>query len=76
MASRPGFEWVLFAQALSASGELFGQRLQRRFHKGSQIRSLSTTVVYSAVQAFVILAICELSLPQDVTKGQGSLWMW
>ena len=37
---------------------------------------LTTTVVYSAVQAFVVLLLCELFLPRDVTKGQGSLWMW
>jgi len=76
MQARPGFGWVLFAQSLSSGGEVFGQRLQRRFHGGSQIRMLNSTVVYSALQAFVVLAICELALPTEMTEGQGSLWMW
>jgi hypothetical protein len=75
-AHKPSFGWVLFAQSLSAAGEVFGQRLQRRFHHGSQIRMLNTTVVYSAVQAFVVLLLCELLLPESITLGQGSLWMW
>lgn len=75
-AGRPGFGWVLLAQGLSSAGEVFGQRLQRRFHGGSQIRALTTTVVFSSLQAFVVLAACELFLPQSVTGGQGSLWMW
>ncbi len=76
MSSRPGFGWVLLAQGLSSAGEVFGQRLQRRFHEGSQIRALTTTVLFSSLQAFVVLAVCELSLPRSVTGGQGSLWMW
>lgn len=75
-AGGPGFEWILAAQSLSAVGEVFGQRQNRRSHGGSVIRSLTALTVYSAIQAFVVLAVCELALPTEWTRGQGSLWMW
>jgi len=37
---------------------------------------LVAVVVYSAVQAFVLLAIAEVALPHSWTGGQGSLSMW
>lgn len=65
----------MLAQSLSAGGELFGQRAGRACHKHSNLRLLLSTVIYSAVQAFVLLLVLELAFPH-LTNGQGSLGMW
>ncbi|CAE7893527.1 unnamed protein product, partial [Symbiodinium sp. KB8] len=75
MSDRPNFGWILLAQSLSAGGELFGQRAGRACHQHSNLRLLLSTVVYSAVQAFVVLLVFELAAPH-LTDGQGALGMW
>eukprot|EP01138_Halocafeteria_seosinensis_P014676 gb/GECG01014981.1/.p1 GENE.gb/GECG01014981.1/~~gb/GECG01014981.1/.p1 ORF type:complete len:444 (+),score=24.70 gb/GECG01014981.1/:1-1332(+) len=72
---KPNFGWIFLAQVLSAGGELFGQRAGRKLHQRSNLKSAVAVVVYSALQAFLILMVLELAIPH-VTKGQGSLSMW
>ena len=75
MSGAPNFGWILLAQSLSAGGELFGQRAGRACHKRSNLRLLLSTVLYSALQAFVVLLVLELAFPH-LTQGQGSIGMW
>lgn len=75
MGAKPNFGWVFLAQALSAGGELFGQRAGRKLHRRSNLKSAIAVVIYSAIQAFLILMVLELAIPHT-TKGQGSLSMW
>jgi len=44
-------------------------------HKRSVLRQLTSVTIYSAAQAFVVLAILQLALPAGVTQRQGSLWL-
>jgi len=62
-ASHPGFPLMLGAQSLSAGGEFFGQRHSRIVHKGSVLRQLASTTIYSALQAIFVLGLLELVLP-------------
>jgi hypothetical protein len=76
MAGSPPFYLLLVAQSLGAFSELFGQRMGRRCHNGSNIRMLLSMSFYCCIQAFIVLAVCQLALPTSWTGGQGSLSMW
>lgn len=52
------------------------QRCTRVLYRRNNARTLLAVVVYSALQAFVLLGIAEIVLPYSWTQGQGSLSMW
>ena len=73
---RPSLLVLVPTQLLSVVGEVFGQRVSRVRHSHSNLRFLLATVVYSAVQAAIVLLLTEILLPHSVTEGQGTLGLW
>ncbi len=62
---------ILVSQLASVVAEVFGQRASRIHHQGSTHRFLLSTVVFSSVQAAVVLLATDLFLSDRVTGSQG-----
>lgn len=67
---------VLHAVNMNAVPLFVTQRCSRIAYSRSNIRLLAAVVVYSAVQAFVLLGIAQYALPHSWTGGQGAISMW
>lgn len=76
MPKEANFGLIFVAQALSAGGEIFGQRASRKLYLHSTIRLLLATIVYSALQGFIVLTITQYALPYELTKGEGGISVW
>lgn len=67
---------IFFVQGLGVISEIFGQRLTRLCHNGSQIRMLISMSVYCSVQATIVLGMAEFLLPYHITGNQGPFSVW
>jgi hypothetical protein len=70
MAAKPSMLQLLPAQALGTLSELFGQREMRVVHAGSSVRSMFAVSIYSGLEALLVLSLCQLLLPQEITANQ------
>ena len=76
MAALPPIGIVLATQSLGSLADVFAQREVRVVHLTCNTRSVISISIYSALQAFVVLTIVQLALPQAITDGQGPLTIW